>query len=148
MAVDPAQHPTMPIQNSSCDFSSVSLWPWAARIIAWHPRRSSLMDPLSDLEERKTLILLGVVGAVVAEVPGSSQTLAFAIFGIGALLRFRTVLDNPNSPGKPLWWWWLGWLVAWDHGRWQSLSPLSAGFSPNGSIHMRGAGSGSDSLTT
>src|SRR6476659_10516502 len=67
-----------------------------AWIIAWHPRRSSLMDPLSDLEERKTLILLGVVGAVVAELAGSSQTLAFVIFGIGALLRFRTVLDNPK----------------------------------------------------
>jgi len=73
-----------------------------AWIIAWHPRRSSLMDPLSDLEERKTLILLGVVGAVVAELAGSSQTLAFVIFGIGALLRFRTVLDNPKLTGKAI----------------------------------------------
>ena len=60
------------------------------------------MDPLSDLEERKTLILLGVVGAVVAELAGSSQTLAFVIFGIGALLRFRTVLDNPKLTGKAI----------------------------------------------
>ncbi len=83
-------------------FLSLSLAVACAWVIAWHPRRSSLMDPLSDLEERKTLILLGVVGAVVAELSGSSQTLAFVIFGIGALLRFRTVLDNPKLTGKAI----------------------------------------------
>ena len=83
-------------------FLSLSLAVACAWAIAWHPRRSSLMDPLSDLEERKTLILLGVVGAVVAELSGSSQTLAFVIFGIGALLRFRTVLDNPKLTGKAI----------------------------------------------
>ena len=71
-------------------------------MIAWHPRRSSLANPLSDLEERKALILLGMVGAVVAELSGSSQTLAFVIFGIGALLRFRTLLDNPKLTGKAI----------------------------------------------
>ena len=70
--------------------------------VAWHPRRASLVDPLADLEERKALILLGVVGAVVAELSGTSQTLAFVIFGIGALLRFRTVLDNPKLTGKAI----------------------------------------------
>ena len=104
MAVDPAQHPTIcPIQQSLLRlFLSFTLAVACAWIIAWHPRRSSLMDPLSDLEERKTLILLGVVGAVVAELAGSSQTLAFVIFGIGALLRFRTVLDNPKLTGKAI----------------------------------------------
>jgi hypothetical protein len=73
-----------------------------AYAIAWHPRRASLADPLADLEERKALILLGVVGAVVAELSGTSQTLAFVIFGIGALLRFRTLLDNPKLTGKAI----------------------------------------------
>src|SRR5213079_3160080 len=31
-----------------------------------------------------------------------SQTLAFVIFGIGALLRFRTLLDNPKLTGKAI----------------------------------------------
>src|SRR5467141_1236487 len=70
--------------------------------IAWHPRRASLRDPLRDFEERKALILLGVVGAVVAELSGTSQTLAFVIFGIGALLRFRTLLGNPKLTGKAI----------------------------------------------
>jgi len=83
-------------------FLSLGLAVACAYAIAWHPRRSSLTNPLADLEERKTLILLGMVGAIVAELSGSSQTLAFVIFGIGALLRFRTVLDNPKLVGKAI----------------------------------------------
>jgi hypothetical protein len=83
-------------------FLSLSLAVGCAWAIAWHPRRSSLMNPLSDFEERKALILLGMVGAVVAELSGTSQTLAFVIFGIGALLRFRTLLDNPKLTGKAI----------------------------------------------
>jgi hypothetical protein len=83
-------------------FLSLSLAVGCAYAIAWHPRRAALMDPLADLEERKALILLGVVGAVVAELSGTSQTLAFVIFGIGALLRFRTLLDNPKLTGKAI----------------------------------------------
>ena len=83
-------------------FLSLGLAVGCAWAIAWHPRRPSLIDPLADLEERKALILLGVVGAVVAELSGASQTLAFVIFGIGALLRFRTLLDNPKLTGKAI----------------------------------------------
>src|SRR6476620_7735968 len=83
-------------------FLSLSLAVGCAWAIAWHPRRASLINPLSDFEERKALILLGVVGAVVAELSGTSSTLAFVIFGIGALLRFRTVLDNPKLTGKAI----------------------------------------------
>jgi hypothetical protein len=83
-------------------FLSLSLAVGCAYAIAWHPRRASLADPLADLEERKALVLLGVVGAVVAELSGTSQTLAFVIFGIGALLRFRTLLDNPKLTGKAI----------------------------------------------
>jgi len=83
-------------------FLSLTLALGCAWVIAWHPRRPSLVDPLADLEERKALILLGVVGAVIAELTGTSQTLAFVIFGIGALLRFRTVLDNPKLTGKAI----------------------------------------------
>jgi hypothetical protein len=83
-------------------FLSLTLAVGCAWVVAWHPRRASLADPLADLEERKALILLGVVGAVIAELTGTSQTLAFVIFGIGALLRFRTVLDNPKLTGKAI----------------------------------------------
>src|SRR5438034_3394965 len=109
---DPKGNSWVSIQNSIQQFGhpefilrlflSLSLAVACAWAIAWHPRRSSLMNPLSDVEERKALILLGVVGAVVAELSGTSQTLAFVIFGIGALLRFRTLLDNPKLTGKAI----------------------------------------------
>src|SRR5262249_43851549 len=82
-------------------FLSLSLAIVCSWIVAWHPRSTRLAS-LSDLEERKTLILLGMVGAVVAELSGTSQTLAFVIFGIGELLRFRTVLDNPKLTVKAI----------------------------------------------
>src|SRR5215470_7808520 len=82
-------------------FLSLSLAIVCSWIVAWHPRSTRLAS-LSDLEERKTLVLLGMVGAIVAELSGTSQTLAFVIFGIGALLRFRTVLDNPKLTGKAI----------------------------------------------
>ena len=110
--IDPKGNSWQSIQNSIQQFGhpefilrlflSLSLAVACAWAIAWHPRRTSLMNPLSDLEERKALILLGVVGAVVAELSGTSQTLAFVIFGIGALLRFRTLLDNPKLTGKAI----------------------------------------------
>lgn len=83
-------------------FLSLVLTVVCAWVIGWHPRRSTLGDPLSDLEERKALIILGVVGAVVAELSGTNQALAFVIFGIGALARFRTALDNPKLTGKAI----------------------------------------------
>ncbi len=83
-------------------FLSFSLAVGCAWLVAWHPRRASRMDSLTDLEERKTLIVLGMVGAIVAELSGNNQTLAFVIFGIGALLRFRTLLDNPKLTGKAI----------------------------------------------
>src|SRR6478672_8341419 len=110
--IDPKGNSWMSIQQSIDQFAhpefilrlflSLSLAVACAWLIAWHPRRASLQDPLSDLEEQKTLIILGMVGAIVAELSGSSQTLAFVIFGIGALLRFRTVLDNPKLVGKAI----------------------------------------------
>jgi hypothetical protein len=59
-------------------FLSLTLAIACSWIVAWHPRSTRLAS-LSDLEERKTLILLGMVGAVVAELSGTSQTLAFVI---------------------------------------------------------------------
>jgi hypothetical protein len=110
--IDPKGNSWMSIQQSIQQFAhpqfilrlflSLSLAVACAWAIAWHPRRVSLHDPLSDFEERKALILLGMVGAVVAELSGTSSTLAFVIFGIGALLRFRTLLDNPKLTGKAI----------------------------------------------
>jgi hypothetical protein len=43
-----------------------------------------------------------MVGAIIAELVATSQTLAFVIFGIGALMRFRTLLDDPKLTVKAI----------------------------------------------
>ena len=83
-------------------FLSFMLAVGCAWVVGWHPRRSVFGAPLGDIEERKTLLILGLVGAVVAELSAGSATMAFVIFGIGALMRFRTVLDNPKLTGKAI----------------------------------------------
>jgi hypothetical protein len=110
--VDPHGDSLLSIQNSFQQFAhpafmlrlflSLLLAVGCAAMIAWDPRASKRLKPFCDLEERKTLIILCVVGAIVAELSGTSPTLAFVIFGIGALLRFRTVLDNPKVTGKAI----------------------------------------------
>lgn len=70
--------------------------------IAWHPRRAGKGDPVEDLERRNTLILLAMVGAVVSELVRVEPTMALVVFGIGGLIRFRTVLENPKTTGKAI----------------------------------------------
>jgi len=70
--------------------------------IAWHPRRSGKSDPVEDLEQRNTLIVLALVGAVVSELVRVDSAMALVIFGIGGLIRFRTVLENPKITGKAI----------------------------------------------
>lgn len=110
--VDPHGNSWTSIQNSFEQFAhpafvlrlflSLTLSVACAAMIAWHPWRRKRLNTLSDLEERKAFIILGVAGAIIAELSGTSPTLAFVIFGVGALLRFRTVLDNPKATGKAI----------------------------------------------
>ncbi len=70
--------------------------------IAWHPRRSGKGDPVEDLERRNTLIVLALVGAVVSELVRVESAMALVVFGIGGLIRFRTILENPKTTGKAI----------------------------------------------
>ena len=110
--VDPHGDSWQSIQNSLQQFAqpvfvlrlflSFLLAVACAWVVGWHPHRSKFGDPISDNEARKTLLILGLVGAVVAELTAGNPTMAFVIFGIGALLRFRTALDNPKLTGKAI----------------------------------------------
>lgn len=70
--------------------------------LAWHPRRSGKGDPVEDLEQRNTLIVLALVGAIVSELVRVDPSMALVVFGIGGLIRFRTILDNPKVTGKAI----------------------------------------------
>src|SRR5206468_3716155 len=59
-------------------FFNLALAVGCAGVIAWHPRGCKRANPLAELEERKTFIILGVVGAIVAELSATSPTSGLA----------------------------------------------------------------------
>lgn len=67
--------------------------------LAYHPlatRKASL----EDLDQPKIVITYSVVGALVAMVVAHIPEMGFAIFGIGALMRFRTELGAAKETGR------------------------------------------------
>ena len=68
-------------------------------VIAYHPFRSRGATR-EDLEQPKAIITYTVVGALVAIVVAPIPAMAFAIFGIGGLMRFRTILGAAKETGR------------------------------------------------
>ncbi|MFM7052038.1 MAG: hypothetical protein ACKOYN_07915 [Planctomycetota bacterium] len=73
-----------------------------ASLLAWHPRARRPRAALDGEEERRTLIVLGMIGAIVASLVLVDQAMAFVVFGIGGLVRFRTILRTPQLTGKAI----------------------------------------------
>jgi hypothetical protein len=73
-----------------------------ASLIAWHPRAHRRRAALDGEDERRTLVLLGMIGAIIASLVLVDQAMAFVIFGVGGLVRFRTVLRTPQLTGKAI----------------------------------------------
>ena len=71
-------------------------------LLAYHPKPARRRDMVEVGEERKTLVILGVVGAVVSGLVIIDQSMALVIFGIGGLIRFRTVIGNPHATGRAI----------------------------------------------
>jgi hypothetical protein len=70
-------------------------------VLAYHPyagRRTSL----EDLEQPKIIITYTVVGALIAIIVAPIPAMAFAIFGIGGLMRFRTELGAAKETGRTI----------------------------------------------
>lgn len=73
-----------------------------ASLLAYHPRGSRHRDRIEALEERKTLVVLGLVGAVVSALVLINPAMALVVFGIGGLVRFRTILATPHLTGRAI----------------------------------------------
>ena len=69
-------------------------------IIAYHPSTRRRLSTLEDFEQPKTLLLYSVVAAVVALIVQVQPAMAFVIFGIGGLLRFRTMVGEAKDTGR------------------------------------------------
>jgi hypothetical protein len=71
-------------------------------VLAYHPIYLGRPKSIEDLELAKTLIIYSVAGALISIICTASPSMAFVIFGIGGLMRFRTNLDSSKSTGHAI----------------------------------------------
>lgn len=70
-------------------------------IVGYHPRRIRTTDTLEEVEAPKVSIIYGVIGSLIGIlVVKYGLTLGFVLFGIGALMRFRTRMGSPQVTGQ------------------------------------------------
>ncbi len=81
---------------------SLLLAAFLSALIAYHPRcRGDVEDPLS-YERPKAMVVYGVVAAAIAEIVLYNPPMAFVVFGIGGLMRFRSVMGSPKDTGRTI----------------------------------------------
>lgn len=69
-------------------------------IIAYHPSTRRRLSSLNEFEQPKTFLMYSMVAAVVALIVKVQPAMAFVIFGIGGLLRFRTMVGEAKDTGR------------------------------------------------
>jgi hypothetical protein len=69
-------------------------------IIAFHPATRRRVSTLEHYEQPKAIILYAMVAAMVALIVKVQPAMAFVIFGIGGLLRFRTDTGQAKDTGR------------------------------------------------
>ncbi|NIP19129.1 MAG: hypothetical protein GWM87_13950 [Xanthomonadales bacterium] len=69
--------------------------------IAYHPRHKQTADTLEEIEAGQIYILYAVIGSIIGIlVVKYGMGVGFVLFGIGALIRFRTVLRSASLTGR------------------------------------------------
>jgi len=82
-------------------FFTLSLSALLGALIGYHPRNREAADTLLELELPNVYILFSVIGAIIGIlVVKYGMVVGFVIFGIGGLLRFRTILDSADLTGN------------------------------------------------
>jgi hypothetical protein len=69
-------------------------------VIAFHPKHLQTADTLKEIEAPKVFITYSVIGALIGiMVVKYGLVVGFVLFGIGGLIRFRTVLNSASLTG-------------------------------------------------
>ena len=69
--------------------------------IAFHPKHEQTADTLAEIEAPKVYILYSVIGSIIGiMVVKYGLVIGFVLFGIGGLIRFRTVLGSARLTGQ------------------------------------------------
>lgn len=71
-------------------------------LLAFHPVYRGRPLTLESIEQRKTIIIYSSVGALIAIICTVAPSMAFVIFGIGGLMRFRTNVGESATTGQTI----------------------------------------------
>jgi hypothetical protein len=80
----------------------------AALVLTATPRRAMRFDPVAQAESRKATVIVALIGCVAAELVQASEhfllgaEIALVLFGIGGLVRFRTVFGDARQTGMAI----------------------------------------------
>ena len=81
-------------------FMTLTLATLLGAAIAYHPRLTKAVDTLEEIEAPKVFVLYAVIGALIGiMVVKYGLIVGFVLFGIGGLIRFRTVLTSAKLTG-------------------------------------------------
>jgi hypothetical protein len=69
-------------------------------VLAYHPSLRRKITSRAEYEQPKTMVMYALVGALVGHIVALNQTMALVIFGIGGLLRFRTIVGEAKDTGR------------------------------------------------
>lgn len=69
-------------------------------VIAYHPSTRRRVSSLEHLEQPKTFLMYAMVAAVVALLVKFRPEMAIVVFGIGGLMRFRTMVGEAKDTGR------------------------------------------------
>ncbi|MBT8404370.1 MAG: hypothetical protein KJP18_10960 [Gemmatimonadetes bacterium] len=70
-------------------------------VISFHPRRLRIADTLEEIEAPKVSIMYAVIGSLIGiMVVKWGMVVGFVLFGIGGLIRFRTVMRSAHLTGQ------------------------------------------------
>jgi hypothetical protein len=70
-------------------------------VIGFHPRRMRTADTLEEIEAQKVSIVYAVIGSLIGIlVVKYGMVVGFVLFGIGGLIRFRSVMSSAQLTGQ------------------------------------------------
>lgn len=69
-------------------------------LIAYHPSSRRRVSSIDHFEQPKTFLMYALVSAVVALLVKEQPAMAIVVFGIGGLMRFRTMVGEAKDTGR------------------------------------------------
>lgn len=82
-------------------FLNLALAAVLGAVIGYHPRRIRTCDTLEEIEAPKVSIVYAFIGSLIGIlVVKYGMGVGFVLFGIGALIRFRTVMSSAQLTGQ------------------------------------------------